>query len=71
MDLSEQRLCEVRCFGTNDDMSNWAPSPKYMIAEGDTYTKWPDDETYPQLTVNYLKLDRVPAYYNESWSHDR
>ena len=30
-------------------MSNWAPKPKYMIAEGDTYTKWPDDETYPQL----------------------
>jgi hypothetical protein len=67
VDLSEQRLCEVRCFGSNDDMSNWAPLPKYMIAEGDTYTKWPDDETYPQLTVNYLKLDRVPAY-NESWS---
>jgi hypothetical protein len=67
VDLSEKRLCEIRCFSTNDDMSNWAPSPKYMIAEGDTYTKWPDDETYPQLTVNYLKLGRVPAY-NESWS---
>ena len=66
-DLSEQRLFEVRCFGTNDDMSNWAPKPKYMIAEGDTYTKWPDDETYPQLAVNYLKLDRVPLY-NEAWS---
>ena len=38
-----------------------------MIAEGDTYTKWPDDETYPQLAVNYLKLDRVPLY-NETWS---
>ena len=67
VDLSEKELCEVRCFGTGDDMSNWAPKPKYMIAEGDTYTKWPDDETYPQLTVNYLKLDRVPAY-NESWA---
>src|SRR5260370_42111556 len=48
-------------------MSNWAPKPKYMLAEGDTYTKRPDDETYPQLAVNYLKLDRVPLY-NESWS---
>ena len=35
-DLSEKRLCEVRCFGTNDDMSNWAPKPKFMLAEGDT-----------------------------------
>ena len=67
MDLSEKRLCEVRCFGTNDDMSNWAPKPKYMLAEGDTYTKRPDDETYPQLAVNYLKLDHVPLY-NESWA---
>ena len=66
-DLSEKRLCEVRCFSTMDDMSNWAPKPKVMIAEGDTYTKWPDDETYPQLAVNYLKLDRVPLY-NESWA---
>jgi hypothetical protein len=48
-------------------MSNWAPKPKYMLAEGDTYTKRPDDETYPQLAVNYLKLDRVPLY-NESWA---
>lgn len=67
VDLSEKRLCEVRCFGTLDDMSNWAPKPKFMIAEGDTYTKWPSDETYPQLAVNYLKLDRVPLF-NESWS---
>ncbi len=67
VDLSEKRLCDVRCFGTGDDMSNWAPKPKYLIAEGDTYTKWPDDETYPQLTINYIKLDRVPLY-NESWA---
>ena len=66
-DLSEKRLCEVRCFGTTDDMSNWAPKPKFMIAEGDTYTTWPEDEMYPQLAVNYLKLDRVPLY-NESWA---
>jgi hypothetical protein len=67
VDLSEKRLCDVRCFGTGDDMSNWAPKPKNLIAEGDTYTKWPDDETYPQLTINYLKLDHVPLY-NESWA---
>jgi len=66
-DLSEPRLCAVRCFGTGDDMSNWAPKPKYLIAEGDTYSKWPDDETYPLLAVNYLKLDRVP-HYDQSWA---
>ena len=67
VDLSEKEECEVRCFGTQDDMSNWAPKAKFMIAEGDTYTKWPDDETYPQLAVNYVKLDKVPSY-NESWA---
>jgi hypothetical protein len=66
VDLSQQRLCEVRCFGVNDDMSNWAPKPKFMLAEGDTYMKRPDDDTYPFLAINYLKLDKVPAY-NESW----
>ncbi len=34
---------------------------------GRVYPKWPSDETYPQLAVNYLKLDRVPLY-NESWA---
>jgi hypothetical protein len=29
-----------------------------MLAEGDTYMKWPDDDTYPKLAVNYVKLDR-------------
>src|SRR5581483_6500260 len=67
VDLSEKELCQVRCFGTGDDMSNWAPKPKFLIAEGDTYTKWPSDETYPQLSVNYIKLDRVPLY-SESWA---
>ena len=64
-DLSQRRLCEVRCFGTLDDMNNWT-GPKYLIAEGDTYMKYPDDETYPHLMVNYVKLDRVPRY-NEDW----
>jgi hypothetical protein len=66
VDLSQKRLCEVRCFGVMDDSSNWAPLPKYMLAEGDTYTKWPDDETYPLLAVNYIKLDRVPSF-KEGW----
>ncbi len=61
VDQSEQRLCEHRCLALLDDMNNWSGA-KYMIAEGDTYMKYPDDETYPQLVVNYLKLDRVPAF---------
>ncbi|MDZ4800861.1 MAG: hypothetical protein SGI92_22100 [Bryobacteraceae bacterium] len=65
VDLSQKRLCEERCFGLLDDMNNWAGA-KYMIAEGDTYMKYPDDETYPQLMVNYVKLDRVPRF-KEGW----
>jgi len=65
-DLSQARLCEVRCFSTLDDMNNWA-GPKFLVSEGDTYAKFPDDETYPYLSVNYVKMDRVPRY-NEDWS---
>jgi hypothetical protein len=65
VDLSEQRLCEKRCFGVLDDMNNWA-GPKYLVAEGDTYMKYPDDETYPYLNVNYVKLDRLPKF-DEGW----
>ncbi len=67
VDLSQASLCEERCFGVNDDMSNWAPKPKFMLAEGDTYMKVPSDETYPMLAINYLRLNKVPAY-NESWA---
>jgi hypothetical protein len=66
VDQSHQRICEERCFGVLDDMNNWA-GPKYLIAEGDTYMKYPDDETYPHLYVNYVKLDRVPSF-DEDWS---
>jgi hypothetical protein len=66
VDQSEQRICEARCLGLLDEMNNWT-SAKYMIAEGDTYQKFPDDETYPQLIVNYVKLNRVPKF-EEDWS---
>lgn len=62
VDLSEPEERQVRCFGTMDDMSSWAPKLKYVIAEGDTYTKWPSNETYPQLEVNYIQLATVSAY---------
>ncbi len=66
VDLSESRLCEVRCFGTLDDMNNWTGA-KYLIAEGDTYAKFPDDDTYQHLMVNYIKLDRLPAF-DDGWT---
>jgi len=66
VDQSEKRLCEQRCLGLLDDMNNWA-GPRYMIAEGDTYMKYPDDETFPQLVVNYIKLDRVPKF-SDGWT---
>ena len=66
VDQSEKRLCEKRCLGLLDDMNNWG-APKYMLAEGDTYMKYPDDETYPQLMVNYVKMDRVPKF-DDGWT---
>jgi hypothetical protein len=66
VDLSEKRLCEARCLGLLDDMNNWA-GPKYLISEGDTYMKYPDDETYGQLMVNYLKLPSVPKF-DDGWA---
>ena len=67
VDQSEKRICEKRCLGLLDEMNNWTANPKYLIAEGDTYMKYPDDETFPQLYVNYVKLDRVPRF-DEDWS---
>jgi len=67
VDQSEKRLCEKRCFTTLDDMNNWSPNRKYAVAEGDTYMKYPDDETYPHLIVNYVKLAKLPRF-DEDWS---
>ncbi len=65
VDLSQQRLCELRCFGTMDDMNNWGQR-KFLIGEVDTYKKWPSDDLYGHFNVNYLKLDSLPALNN--WS---
>jgi hypothetical protein len=71
MDLSEQRLCEWRCFDVADTMNNLYASsglrPKYIIADIDTYQKGPEDDLYPNFPVNYLKLDKVPGP-DEDWS---
>jgi hypothetical protein len=71
MDLSEDRLCEWRCFDVVDTMNNlYANSgvrPKYVIADIDTYKKGPEDDLYPNFPVNYLKLAKVPGP-DEDWS---
>jgi hypothetical protein len=66
VDQSEPRICQARCLGLLDDMNNWSGA-KYMIAEGDTYMKYPDDETYPQMQVNYVKLASIPTF-DQPWT---
>ena len=70
VDLSEQRLCPYRCFDTIDMLNNLTAGsglrPKLLIADSDTYQKGPADDIYPNLPVNYLKLDRVPGP-DEPW----
>lgn len=64
-DNSEARMCEWRCFDVVDTMNNkYANSglaPKYIVADIDTYRKGPEDDTYANFPVNYLKLDKVPG----------
>ncbi|HEV3214625.1 MAG TPA: hypothetical protein VGZ27_02835 [Vicinamibacterales bacterium] len=64
-DNSEARMCDWRCFDTVDTMNNmYANSgiaPKYIIADIDTYRKGPEDDTYANFPVNYLKIDKVPG----------
>jgi hypothetical protein len=66
VDLSEKRICEERCLGVLDDMNNWA-GPKYLVSEGDTYHKYPEQEVFPHTLVNYIQLDKLPRF-NEDWT---
>lgn len=65
MDLSEDRLCDWRCFDSADTMNNLNANsqlrPKYVIADIDTYKKGPEDDTYANFPVNYLKIDKTPG----------
>jgi hypothetical protein len=64
-DLSEERLCEWRCFDAIDTMNNLYANtglrPKYLIADVDTYRKGPEDDIYPGHPVSYVKIDRLPG----------
>jgi hypothetical protein len=72
IDASETRLCEYRCFALWDEMNNWVsdlPTPlKQMRAISEARSdlgergKPPYDDTYGMSPVNYIRLDRLPAF---------
>ena len=70
-DNSEATMCEWRCFDAVDTMNNMNAglgiAPKLVIADIDTYRKSPEDDTYANFPVNYLKIDTVPGP-DQDWS---
>jgi len=61
-DLSIDRL-GIRVLDLLDDMANWG-GKKHVLAEADLFTITPENEMYAHLNVNYLQLDKLPAYEN-------
>jgi hypothetical protein len=71
IDGSEKRLCEYRCLGLFDEMTNWYVDRgmplKHMQAISEARSdigergKPPYDATYANGPVNYLKIDRLPT----------
>lgn len=63
-DLSQPRLGK-RALDLLDDMNNWGLNKK-VLAEADLFTIEPENEMYAHLNVNYLQLNKLPAY-NDGW----
>lgn len=63
-DLSEPRLGK-RVLDLLDDMNNWG-TKKTVVAEADLFTITQENEMYAHMNVNYLMLDKLPAY-KDSW----
>ena len=71
IDGSEKRLCEYRCLGVFDEMTNWyvdRPIPlKHMQAISEARSdigergRPPYDAMYANGPVNYVKLDKLPT----------
>jgi hypothetical protein len=71
IDGSETRLCEYRCLGLFDEMTNWyvdrAMPLKHMQAISESRSdigvrgKPSYDATYANGPVNYVRLDRLPT----------
>jgi len=64
-DLSQPRLGK-RVLDLLDDMNNWG-AKKTIISEADLFTITQHNEMYAHMNVNYLMLDKLPAF-KESWS---
>ncbi|MDH7462433.1 hypothetical protein QEG73_14130 [Chitinophagaceae bacterium 26-R-25] len=63
-DLSQPRLGK-RALDLLDDMANWGLK-KSIIGEADLFTIEPEHELYGHININYLQMDKMPAY-NQSW----
>lgn len=63
-DLSQPRLGK-RVLDLLDDMNNWG-TKKTIIAEADLFTITQHNEMYAHMNVNYLMLDKLPAY-KDGW----
>lgn len=63
-DLSRDRLGE-RVLDLLDDMANWGQK-KYVLGEVDVFKIDHTHELYGHMNINYLRLDRLPNYY-EGW----
>ncbi|WEK37780.1 MAG: hypothetical protein P0Y53_09725 [Candidatus Pseudobacter hemicellulosilyticus] len=64
-DLSQPRLGK-RVLDLLDDMSNWG-AKKTVLGEADLFTITKQNEMYAHMNVNYLMLDKLPAY-TDDWS---
>jgi hypothetical protein len=62
-DLSQPYLGNRRILDLMDDMANWGER-KHIIAEADLFKMEPSFEAYAHLNVNYLQLNKLPAYKN-------
>jgi hypothetical protein len=76
IDGSETRLCEYRCLGLFDEMTNWYVDRnmplKHLQGISESRSdigergKPPYDATYANGPVNYIKLDRLPTVDDSS-----
>src|SRR6478609_1199707 len=63
-DLSQPRLGK-RILDLTDDMNNWGLQ-KHVIGEADLFTITRENEMYAHMNINYLQLDKLPAY-KDGW----
>jgi hypothetical protein len=61
-DLSRPRL-GVRALDLMNDMANWGQH-KHVLGEVDVFRVQPDYELYGHMNINYLRLDRLPRFYD-------